>query len=214
MASIFVRTVLIYVILIAMMRFTGKRQIGQLQVSELITAFLISEIASNPVTDSNIPLLHAIVPITVILCLEVIASFLSTKSAIIKKILEGKPSVVVRNGKPVQKEMAKMRMSVEDLFCQLRLKDAPSPSVVDYAIFEPNGQLSVFPLENAPTVTGIAHPVIVDGHIISYVLKDIGRDEKWLGKILADKKIRDIKTVFLMTVDDGDAITVYKKEIK
>lgn len=214
MASIFVRTVLIYVILIAMMRFTGKRQIGQLQVSELITAFLISEIASNPVTDSNIPLLHAIVPITVILCLEVIASFLSTKSAIIKKILEGKPSVVVRNGKPVQKEMAKMRMSVEDLFCQLRLKDAPSPSVVDYAIFEPNGQLSVFPLENAPTVTGIAHPVIVDGHIISYVLKDIGRDEKWLGKILADKKIRDIKTVFLMTVDDGDAITVYKKETK
>ncbi len=214
MASIFVRTVLIYVILIAMMRFTGKRQIGQLQVSELITAFLISEIASNPVTDSNIPLLHAIVPITVILCLEVIASFLSTKSAIIKKILEGKPSVVVRNGKPVQKEMAKMRMSVEDLFCQLRLKDAPSPSVVDYAIFEPNGQLSVFPLENAPTVTGIAHPVIVDGHIISYVLKDIGRDEKWLGKILADKKIRDIKTVFLMTVDDGDAVTVYKKETK
>ena len=109
MASIFIRTVLIYVILIAMMRFTGKRQIGQLQVSELITAFLMSEIASSPITDSNIPILHAIIPITVILCLEVIASFLSTKSAIIKKFLEGKPSVVVRNGVPVQKEMAKMR---------------------------------------------------------------------------------------------------------
>ena len=214
MASIFIRTFLIYVILIAMMRFTGKRQIGQLQVSELITAFLMSEIASSPITDSNIPILHAIIPITVILCLEVIASFLSTKSAIIKKFLEGKPSVVVRNGKPVQKEMAKMRMSVEDLFCQLRLKDTPSPAVVDYAIFEPNGQISVFPLENAPTVTGIAHPVIVDGHIISYVLSDIGKDEKWLGKILEDKKIRDIKTVFLMTVDDGDAITVYRKESK
>ena len=189
MASIFIRTVLIYVILIAMMRFTGKRQIGQLQVSELITAFLMSEIASSPITDSNIPILHAIIPITVILCLEVIASFLSTKSAIIKKFLEGKPSVVVR-------------------------KDTPSPAVVDYAIFEPNGQISVFPLENAPTVTGIAHPVIVDGHIISYVLSDIGKDEKWLGKILEDKKIRDIKTVFLMTVDDGDAITVYRKESK
>ena len=214
MASIFIRTIFIYVILIAMMRFTGKRQIGQLQVSELITAFLMSEIASSPITDSNIPILHAIIPITVILCLEVIASFLSTKSAIIKKFLEGKPSVVVRNGKPVQKEMAKMRMSVEDLFCQLRLKDTPSPAVVDYAIFEPNGQISVFPLENAPTVTGIAHPVIVDGHIISYVLSDIGKDEKWLGKILEDKKIRDIKTVFLMTVDDGDAITVYRKESK
>lgn len=214
MASIFVRTLIIYVILIAMMRFTGKRQIGQLQVSELITAFLISEIASNPITDNNIPLLHAIVPITVILCLEVIASFLSTKSAVIKKFLEGKPSIVVRGGKPVQKEMAKMRMSVEDLLCQLRLKDTPSPSVVDYAIFEPNGQISVFPLENAPTVTGIAHPVIVDGHIINYVLSEIGKDKKWLSGVLEKKKIRDIKTVFLMTVDDGDAVTVYKKEAK
>ena len=208
MAAIFIRTLIIYVILIAMMRFTGKRQIGQLQVSELITAFLISEIASNPITDNNIPLLHAI------LCLEVIASFLSTKSAVIKKFLEGKPSVVVRNGVPVQKEMAKMRMSVEDLLCQLRLKDTPSPSVVDYAIFEPNGQISVFPLENAPSVTGIAHPVIVDGHIINYVLSEIGKDEKWLFKTLEKKKIRNIKTVFLMTVDDGDAVTVYKKEAK
>lgn len=214
MAAIFIRTLIIYVILIAMMRFTGKRQIGQLQVSELITAFLISEIASNPITDNNIPLLHAIVPITVILCLEVIASFLSTKSAVIKKFLEGKPSVVVRNGVPVQKEMAKMRMSVEDLLCQLRLKDTPSPAVVDYAIFEPNGQISVFPLENAPSVTGVAHPVIVDGHIINYVLSEIGKDEKWLFNTLEKKKIRNIKTVFLMTVDDGDAVTVYKKEAK
>ena len=162
MASIFIRTIFIYVILIAMMRFTGKRQIGQLQISELITAFLISEIASGPITDTNIPLLYAIIPITVILCLEVIASFLSMKSAVIKKFLEGKPSVVVRGGNPVQKEMAKMRMSMEDLLCQLRLKDTPSPAVVDYAIFEPNGQLSVFPLENAPKVTGVAHTVIVE----------------------------------------------------
>ena len=85
---------------------------------------------------------------------------------------------------------------------------------MDYAIFEPNGQISVFPLENAPSVTGIAHPVIVDGHIINYVLSEIGKDEKWLFKTLEKKKIRNIKTVFLMTVDDGDAVTVYKKEAK
>ncbi len=214
MASIFIRTIFIYVILIAMMRFTGKRQIGQLQVSELITAFLISEIASGPITDTNIPLLYAIIPITVILCLEVIASFLSMKSAVIKKFLEGKPSVVVRGGKPVQKEMAKMRMSMEDLLCQLRLKDTPSPAVVDYAIFEPNGQLSVFPLENAPKVTGVAHPVIVDGHIIDYVLEETGKSRKWLCETLEKKKIRDIKTIFLMTVDDDDTVVVYKKEAK
>ena len=214
MAAIFIRTLIIYVILIAMMRFTGKRQIGQLQVSELITAFLISEIASGPITDTNIPLLYAIIPITVILCLEVIASFLSMKSAVIKKFLEGKPSVVVRGGNPVQKEMAKMRMSMEDLLCQLRLKDTPSPAVVDYAIFEPNGQLSVFPLENAPKVTGVADPVIVDGHIIDYVLEETGKSRKWLCETLEKKKIRDIKTVFLMTVDDDDTVVVYKKEAK
>lgn len=214
MASIFIRTVLIYIILIGMMRFTGKRQIGQLQVSELITAFLLSEIASQPITNTNVPLLYAIVPIVVILCLEVVTSYLATKWSIAKRLLDGKPSIIIRNGVPDQKEMSKIRMSVDDLLCQLRLKDAASPAVVDCAVFEQNGQLSLFQKQDPPQINGIAHPVVIDGHVIDYGLKELGKDAKWLGKQLSSQKIKDIKSVFLMTCDDGGAVTVYRKEKK
>lgn len=214
MASILVRTVIIYMVLIGMLRFTGKRQIGQLQVSELITAFLLSEIASHPITNANVPLLYAIVPIVIILCLEVILSFLATKWAIAKKILDGRPSIIIRGGVPDQKEMAKIRMSVEDLLCQLRLKDAASPAVVDCAVFEQNGQLSLFQKTDAPQINGFAHPLVVDGHIVRYGLEETGRDLKWVKNELKKQKINDFADVFLMTCDDGGAVTVYRREKK
>ena len=201
-----------YLLLIGIMRFTGKRQIGELQISELITAFLLSNIASQPLTNSNVPLLYAVVPITVILCLEVIFSFLTVKSSAAKAILEGKPSVIIKNGVIDQKEMSKIRMSVDDLLCQLRLCNAASPEVVDYAIFEENGQLSVFEKENAPQITGVAHPVIIDGKFIKYALDELGKDESWVIGAAEKSGITDIKEIFLMTVDDAFKVGVVRKE--
>lgn len=192
----------------------GKRQIGQLQVSELITAFLISNIACQPITNASVPLLYAVLPITVILCLEVFSSFLTLKCSAAKTIIEGKPSIVIKNGVPDQKEMSKIRMSMEDLLCQLRLKDAPSPDVVDCAVFEQNGQLSMFPKQNPPTVAGIAHPVVVDGKTVKYALDEIGKDKEWVKDELKKRKITDIRTVLLMTADDDYKISIYRKDIK
>lgn len=212
MVAIFIRTVIVYLLLIAIMRFTGKRQIGELQISELITAFLLSNIASQPLTNANVPLLYAVVPITVILCLEIIFSFWTIKSAAAKSVLEGKPSIVIKNGVIDQKEMAKIRMSVDDLICQLRLCDAPSPDVVEYAIFEENGQLSVFQKENPPKITGVAHPVIIDGKCIKYALEEIDRDEKWAESEAKKNGAKDMSDVFLMTADDALKISLTKKE--
>ncbi|MBQ9510654.1 MAG: DUF421 domain-containing protein [Clostridia bacterium] len=212
MIAIFIRTVIIYLLLICIMRFTGKRQIGELQISELITAFLLSNIASQPLTNANVPLLYAIVPITVILCLEIIFSFWTIKSAAAKSLLEGKPSIVIKNGVIDQREMAKIRMSVDDLICQLRLCDAASPEVVDYAIFEENGQLSVFQKENPPKITGVAHPVIIDGKCIKYALDELGKDEKWAKDAAKANGEKNINNIFLMTADDALKICITKKE--
>lgn len=225
LAAIFIRTILIYLLLIAIMRLSGKRQIGEIQLSELVTTFLLSEIASHPLTNANIPFLHAVIPILTIISLEIIMSFLSTKSAVMKSILDGKPSIIIRKGVINQKEMVKMRLSMEDLLCELRLKNIASPDEVEYAILEQNGQISVFPKDAQKQLTladlnlngtgaGISHAVIIDGHILDYAVQNAGKTTEWVEEQLRKKHIHDIKTVFLMTVDDNDTVHLVKKEPK
>lgn len=223
MAAIFIRTVLIYILLIGAMRLSGKRQIGEIQLSELVTTILLSEIASYPLTNANIPFLYSVVPIVVIISLEIITSFLATKSAAIKSILDDKPSIIIRKGIINQKEMVKMRLSMDDLLCELRLKDIASPDEVEYAILEQNGRISVFPKDNKKQVTladlnlkgdgaGISHSIVIDGHIMDYAVKNAGKSRAWVEEQLQKKHIQNIKTVFLMTVDDKGDIKIIKKE--
>ena len=161
MAAIFIRTIVIYAVLIAVMRFSGKRQIGQMQVSELVTTFLLSNLASAPLSGADIPILYAIVPIVTLICMEVIFSFLTTKIAFMKKVLDGKPSIIINKGRIDIDQMVKMRMSMEDLLCELRIAGYSSSQEIEYAILESNGKLSFFPKENAPSISGIAHPIIM-----------------------------------------------------
>lgn len=223
MAAIFVRTVMTYLLLIGVMRLSGKRQIGEIQLSELVTTFLLSEIASHPLTNANISILYSVVPIVVIISLEIMMSFLTTKSAVMKSILEGKPSMIICRGVIDQKEMVRMRLSMDDLLGELRLKNIASPDEVEYAILEQNGQISVFPKDSHRPVTlsdihapydgrGISHSVIIDGHILPYAVKGAGKSEAWVREQLKKRRIRDIKTVFLMTVDDADAVLIIRKE--
>jgi uncharacterized membrane protein YcaP (DUF421 family) len=223
MAAIFIRTILIYLLLIGAMRFSGKRQIGEIQLSELVTTILLSEIASYPLTNANIPFLYSVVPIVVIISLEIIMSFLATKSAAIKSILDGKPSIIIRKGVINQEEMMKMRLSMDDLLCELRLKNIASPDEVEYAILEQNGQISVFPKDSGKQVTlsdlkltgdgaGVSHSVIIDGHIMDYALKNTGKSQEWVEEQLRKRHISDMKNVFLMTVNDKDDIKIVKKE--
>ena len=214
MASVFIRTVIVYVSLIAVMRFLGKRQIGEMQVSELITAFLLSELASTPLTNVDMPLSFAFVPVAVLVCLEVIFSFLPTKISFFKKIFDSRPSILIKNGKPDPKEMLHMRMTLEDLLCELHIAGYSSPDEIEYAIMEPNGKLSFFAKSNPPTPQGIAHPLIIDGKISDYALSAAGKSKKWLLREL-EKKNLSAESVFLMTTDDGGCIKIItKKELK
>lgn len=189
------------------MRLSGKRQIGEMQISELVTTFLLSELASVPLTNSAIPFLHAIVPILTIVSAEIIFSFLTTKWTIAKKLLDGRPSIIIKRGKIQKKEMERMRLSLDDLLCELRLKDTASLSEVDYAILEPNGKLSVFPKNASP----LSHVYVIDGAIQAETLKETGKSETWVMDILQKRKIRDMNDVFLLSVADDDTVTLVRK---
>ena len=225
MITIFVRTIIIYVLLLAVIRLMGKRQIGELEVSELVTTLLLSELASQPISDSNIPLVNAVVPILVLMTAEVILSYILTKSKTAKKLLNGTPSILVNKGILDQKELNKSRISVEELMGELRLKDISDLSAVNYAILEQNGQISVIPKTGEKNASiadlklqvpekGIAHALVVDGEISDYNLKILGKNREYISKLMKKNNISDIKDIFLLTIDDMETINIIRKDKK
>ncbi len=221
MLTIFIRILLIYILLILTMRFMGKRQIGQLQLSELVTTILLSELAVQPITDENIPISFAFIPIATLISLEVIISFAVTKISFLKPIFDGKPSILINRGNIDLKEIARVRISMEEFLSQLRIAGVADITEVDYAILEQNGQLSVIPKRNEspPTCrelsknvreTGISHAVIVDSKISKFDLKLIGKDENWLHARLKKNGV-NINEVFLFAVDDDGKENLIKK---
>lgn len=221
MASVFLRTVIIYFILLASIRLMGKRQVGELEVSELIITIMLSELAIIPVSNKNAPLLHALVPVLFLLSAEVIISYITSKSSVLRALMIGKPSVLIDRGVLDQKELSRLRMSVAELLGELRLKGVGSISEVEYAIVEDNGQLSVFKKEEYSPLTpnvagiavkegGIAHCVVVEGKIFKSGLASARRERKWVDSALAGYGI-DITDVCIMTVDDGGAINIIMK---
>lgn len=221
MVTILIRILLVYALLIGTMRLMGKRQIGELQLSELVTTILLSELAAQPISDDETPLAFAIVPIAVLLSLEVIISFAVTKLPFLKPVFDGKPSVLIKHGKIQFDEIARVRISIEELLSQLRINGIPDIEQVDYAILEQNGQLSVIQkrAEAPPSSkdidisikeSGIAHAIIVDSKISDYGLKELGHDRAWLEKRLTHHRV-SLDQVFLFTVDDCGKEGLIKK---
>lgn len=222
MATCLIRTVIIYVLLILAIRTTGKRQIGELEISELVSTFLISEVASMPIGNQEIPLSFAVLPILTIISLEIIISFLTTRSAILKKVFLGSPIILIKRGKLQQTELSKARMSVEELMSELRQNGITSIDEAGYAILENNGKLTVTPkIKNRPVEvgdlninineSGIAHAVIIDGIIKKEALEGSGLKMTWLEREIKKSKLSQ-KEIFLMTVDDAGKINIIKKE--
>ena len=189
------------------MRLSGKRQVGELQLSELITAFLISEVATTPLTDPDVPILYALMPITVLLCLEVTVSFVTTKSVTVKRMFEPAPTVLIGNGKLNIQELKKQRLTADELISSLRLNNVSDISTVNFCFLEHNGQISSFSKDEILTL-----PVIVDGKIHNGHLKLLGRDENWLKARLREQK-SDMSTTFI-AVSDGSSLTVFAREKK
>lgn len=222
MSVILIRTLIIYLSLLLIMRFMGKRQLGELEISELVTALLLSETASLPITNPDIPLSHAFIPIVVITSLEVLLSGLLMKLPLLKKILTVRPAILVRNGQPDRATMKDMRISNEELLSQLRQKDVTDLKDLAYAILEPNGQISVTLKATARPATteelgvhatevGITHLVINDGQINRRNLSLAGKSDAWLDSLLRQKKIQ-ASEIFMLTVDDAGGVHIIPKE--
>ncbi len=221
MATLFLRTVIIYIVLLAAIRFMGKRQIGELEVSELVITFLISELAVLPLSNRNAPLSHAILPVLLLLSAEVIFSYLTFKCPLFRKIALGKPSVIINKGKIERKELAKLRISIAELMSELRICGVASLDEVEYAVIEDNGKLSVFkssassPLSAADAgiriaEKGIAHCLIAEGRISRDGLKLSGRSLSWLTAFLNEKNTA-VGDVYFMSVDDSGKINIILK---
>lgn len=216
------RTVIIYILLILAIRTTGKRQIGELEISELVSTLLISEIASLPIGNNETPMFYAIVPTIAIVLLEILLTFLNTRSPLMKKILLGSPVILIKKGKLQQNELSKARMSVEELLSELRQNGITSIEDVGYAILEINGKLSVIPKASSRPLetgdiripvseSGIAHAIIIDGVIKEEALEGSGLSKKRLMQEVERSKL-DTRQIFLMTVDDAGKINIIKKD--
>ena len=207
MATILVRTVIIYLVISVSLRFMGKRQIGEFEVGELVCTLLISEVAAIPICDSSIPLLYAIVPLLLILSVEVITSALKNKSQAVKRAIEGKPSYIIYKGRLIQQSLKENRMSIDEILAELRTQGVGSISDIEYAILEDNGKLSVIKKGDA-----LAHAVIIDKEVNGEELTRMGLNCEWL-KCRLTELDTDISEIFLMTVDDNMKIEVIKCEV-
>jgi uncharacterized membrane protein YcaP (DUF421 family) len=209
--NILLRTLIVYVLLVIAMRIGGKRQIGELQLSELVSALLLSELAAMPIGHEEIPLTFALIPIITVICVEIITAFAVTKSKALRKIFDGKPSVIIERGVLNIKEMERLRLSIEELIVEARLKGVADISELDYAILEDNGELSVF--KKSETQSGIAHVIIADGQINTKGLDTVKMSKKALRTRLKSKNVA-VCDVFLYTVDDSGKEFLIKKEAK
>ena len=195
--------VIVYVFLIIAMRMGGKRQIGEMQISELVTALLLSELATIPIGNEDVPLTFAVIPILTVISFEIISAFIVTKSRKLQKIFDGSPSMVISKGELDKEELSRLRLGVEDLISEARQKGISDISSLQYAIFEDNGKLSVFEkAKEGETERGIAHTIIVDGEINEFGMKCVNITKAALNKRLAEKSI-SLDHVFLYTVDDA-----------
>lgn len=209
LASILIRTIIVYVLLSIALRIMGKRQLGELDVGELVSTLLISEIASIPIDDPDIPLMNAIIPILLILAIEIILSTIKNKSEKLKLTFEGKPTYIIYKGRLLQAELKENRISINELLSELRSQGVGDISEVYYAAVEQNGSLSVLKKDQPD----MAHAMIIDGTLMEAAIKAQGYDREWIKKRLRERKVRQ-EEVFLMTVTDSGEINLIKKEDK
>lgn len=219
----FIRTIILYVVIIVGIRLMGKRQVGELEPSELVLSLIIADLAAVPMQDYGIPLVTGLIPILALLSLTMILSVLTMKSIPFRALLCGKPSIIIRNGVVDQKEMARNRLTVDELMEELRTKGHTDLSEVQYAVLETNGQLSVlpFPSQRPPTARqlniqteekGLPMVVISDGKLLEHNLTALGLEEAWLERRLAEHRCPDVEHVFLLLVDQMHNIHFIPKD--
>ncbi len=219
-----IRTIILYMLIIFAVRIMGKRQLSELQPSELVVTLIIADIASIPMEDNSRPLLSGLIPMLIIVALEITVSVLMMKIPRFRKIVCGSPVMIIEDGKLLQKEMKRLRITTEDLCVQLRQQGVFSIDDVEYCIAETNGNLSVLqkPQKRNPTAedmkikiedNGIETVIINDGEFLNNSIRLSGTNIKQINKILKKEKA-DLKDIFIMTFDRSGNYKIIKKDKK
>ena len=224
MMTAFARTVILYFLIVIGLRLMGKRQIGELEPSELVLTIMISDLATVPMQDFGIPLLAGVIPILTLLALSMLMSQLSLRNLRFRELVCGTPAVLIRDGNIQQAAMRKNRYTLDELLEELRGQGISSVEEVKYAVLENSGQLSVLPwtqrqppsaaqlqLEIEDDVT-LPTVLINDGRVMRKNLTACGLDSLWLQAQLQERQLASPKEVFLLTLDEHGQISCVKKE--
>lgn len=204
--NVITKTILLYVFIIIAYRIMGKKEVGNLSVVDLIVSILIAELAAICIEDVERSIFASIVPICILVIMQVGLSMVSLKSYKIRNLLDGKPSIIINNGKINFNEMIKLKYNLDDLLAQLREQSVKSISDVKYAVLENNGKLSVFKNSVYPL------PIIIDGKIEYNTLVNINKDYKWLMGVLRERKI-DLNNVFYAFYTGTKLYIIKKSEL-
>lgn len=219
---LFFRTLILYFLVIAALRVMGKRQLGELQPSELVVAIMISDLAAIPIEDGSQPIWDGMIPILTLVAAEFALSLLVIKSEFFRKLITGRPTIVVENGRIKSHTLRRLRLSLDDLLEQLRLMGYSQISEVDTAMLETNGQISVIPKEKSrpltcedmklsPTQTHLPHTLIADGKVRESGLKAAGLSREQLDKLLKQHSAASPKEIFYMNITDDGKVFMQKR---
>lgn len=224
MMTAFARTIILYLLIMLGLRLMGKRQLGELEPSELVLTMMISDLATVPMQDFGIPLFAGVIPIMTLLALSMLISQVSLHNLRFRELICGKPSILIQNGVLQQETMRENRYTLDELLEELRGQGISDIRDVKYAILENSGQLSILPWakQQPPTASqmgleledDVTLPVVLinDGRVLQKNLISCGKDMNWLGQTLKHENLASPKEVFLLTLDERGKIDCIKKE--
>lgn len=217
------RTLILYGFVIFSVRLMGKRQIGELQPSELVVAIMLSDLASVPMQSIDISLLNGLIPVLTLVSAEIIMSFVTLKSRKIRRFITGEPSIIVYNGRIIEQELKNLRFNLNDLLEELRIGGYPNIADVHTAVLETNGQLSIIPYPSARPATVqdlnisdaqvdiLPYMLISDGEINFPELKRSGKSVQWLENELKKKNIHHTSQVFIASLANNGTLYIQEK---
>ncbi len=223
MAVIFLRTLILYIAVIFAVRLMGKRQIGELQPTELVITILISNIATIAIENEELPLIACIMPMFLLVSLEIIMSFLTLKNRRLRQLVSGSPQIIIRDGKIDQKQMKELRFSIDDVMESLRASDVFDISEVQFAIVETTGKISVYNKYGSRNVTNSdmnlskksknpPYIIVNDGIFLGKAFESLGLQYSWYENIIKKRNL-ETKDIFLMTAQTDGTYNLIEREI-
>ena len=206
------RTIFFYFFIVLLYRIMGKREIGQLGIIDLTVPILMAELVAISIENTNESLMQTVIPLLVLGGLEILLAFISIKSRRFRSFFDGKPSLIICNGKVNYREMIHQRYSMDDLLLSLRQKSIRDINEIEYAFLEPNGKLSIFKYNLFHIKTSYPMPLILDGEINKKTLNYIKKDKFWLEEELAKKNL-ELNDVFYAFYRKKKIFLIRKSEL-